>query len=326
MRISKVGIAFVLTAALGFVSIIVHAVPISNLVFATRLGYGPDKWASVWLLEKLEHETRILRKNVLSEKLVNVIYFDIQNSEFTRSESTTTYAQLLSEFSRSSNISKKVGEILYEIEIDAFSQSISQEARIVEHGFRGMQLRYGRDQVTKACYLHFFDNVAAAIETDGLATLKSKDLIPESACMDDKSGMPSEEPISVQVPTLDLHTAFESYAQKDNIVFVDTRETWEYEEGRIPGAINIKLREVENSLDLVRDADLVIAYCVKDFRGYEAARAFRKHGINAAIMKPHGMRGWIEEGLPVAGSKGLPEAEALVALQTLAETSVMPSQ
>jgi len=293
--------------------------------FATSHGYGPDKWASVWLLERAGHDVYVLESGS-SFKPNRQIIFDEMRSKYRRTDSSTTFASLRDQISEYSDGTERIRQFIYEIEIDAFSQTISQEARIVEHGFRGMQLRYGRDQVTKACYLHFFDNVAAAIETDELVSLNSKDLIPDSSCMDDKSGMPDEKPISVQVPTLELQAAFESYARKDNIIFVDTRETWEFEEGRIPGAINIKLREVEGSLDLVREADLVIAYCVKDFRGYEAARAFRKYGINAAIMKPHGMRGWIEEGLPVAGSKGLPEREALAALQALAESSTASPQ
>ena len=288
--------------------------------YVTSYGFGPDKWATIWLIERHGGIVNVYGNEKLIPTGNNIFAFDVTTSNFKRTGSNTSYSTLYKKFGRIDVVTSKMGHYIFDIEIGALNGQVSQDSRIVEHGFRGMQLRYGREQVTKACYLHFFNNVAAAIETDELTALSSKDFIPEESCMDNKSGMPKEALISVQVPTLDLQAAFESYVREDKIIFVDTRETWEFEEGRIPGAINIKLREVENSLDFVRDADLVIAYCVKDFRGYEAARTFRKHGINAAIMKPHGMRGWIEEGLPVAGSKGLPEAEALAALRALAET------
>lgn len=306
------------------ISLPVFGNPVSTYV--SDYGTGPDKWASVWLIENANQTVLILSENQLLGDSQNAIPFDKHGAAYNRTSTSTTYATLLDGIKPENEASISVGKIIHEIEIDAFSKSISIEARIVEHGFRGMQMRFGRDRVTKACYLHFFDNVADAIDKERLALLNSKELIPNSICMDDRSNMPATEPIGIRVPTLKLRNAFESYAGNDNIIFVDTRETWEFEEGHIPGAINIKLREVEDSLDLVRDADLVIAYCVKDFRGYEAARAFRRHGINAAIIKPHGMRGWIEEGLPVAGSRGLPEAEALATLQELAETATASTQ
>jgi len=58
---------------------------------------------------------------------------------------------------------------------------------------------------------------------------------------------------------------------------------------------------------------------VKDFRGYEVAKKLRKQGINAAIMNPYGIKGWIAAGLPVAG-RGLSESEALKQLQDLAKS------
>jgi rhodanese-related sulfurtransferase len=87
------------------------------------------------------------------------------------------------------------------------------------------------------------------------------------------------------------------------VVFVDSRETAEHAEERLPGAINLKLREVnDNSAAPLRSADLVITYCIKDFRGFELAKALQRHGVkNVRVMQDSGLKGWKSHGLPVAG-------------------------
>ena len=58
-------------------------------------------------------------------------------------------------------------------------------------------------------------------------------------------------------------------------------------------------------------ADYVVSYCVKDFRGYEMAKALAQVGVeNSVIMRPYGIKGWISMGLPVTGAKALTEAES----------------
>ncbi len=64
-------------------------------------------------------------------------------------------------------------------------------------------------------------------------------------------------------------------------------------------------------MQLIRDAnrettselknfDVVIAYCIKDFRGFEMARKLRSLGITqAVILSPYGIKGWIDSNLPV---------------------------
>lgn len=84
------------------------------------------------------------------------------------------------------------------------------------------------------------------------------------------------------------------------IVFVDARETEEFDEEHIPGAVNVSLRELSR-LDpkTYRDADLIVAYCLKDFRGYEVAKALKRAGFpQSVIMKEYGIGGWKKQGLP----------------------------
>ncbi|MGR9116097.1 MAG: rhodanese-like domain-containing protein [Gammaproteobacteria bacterium] len=105
------------------------------------------------------------------------------------------------------------------------------------------------------------------------------------------------------------------------VVFIDAREPAEFEEDHLPGAFNLTLREVPDTVaSRFKDADLVVTYCLKDFRGYELGRALQARGMhNVRLMKDHGINGWKKNGLPVAGQHGLSEINALARLQVCAQ-------
>ena len=95
------------------------------------------------------------------------------------------------------------------------------------------------------------------------------------------------------------------------VVFVDAREPAEFREERIPGAINLTLRQVQ-SMDTTElgSPDLVIAYCIKDFRGYEVAKALDRAGVaNVHVLAEVGIQGWKKLGLPT--EKGPPRLGAI---------------
>ena len=106
-----------------------------------------------------------------------------------------------------------------------------------------------------------------------------------------------------------------------SILFVDAREPLEYAEDRVPQATNLRLRDINIAMvGPLRNVDLVVAYCVKDFRGFEVARALQEAGVkNVRIMKPFGLKGWKAAGLPTAGQlSGLSDEEAHKKLLTCA--------
>ena len=106
-----------------------------------------------------------------------------------------------------------------------------------------------------------------------------------------------------------------------NVIFIDAREIAEYQEDHLPGARNLTLRQVtETSAQRFGDADLIVTYCLKDFRGYELGRALQDRGIrNVRLMKDHGINGWRKQGLPVASRDGLTDVEALALLRRCAD-------
>jgi hypothetical protein len=70
------------------------------------------------------------------------------------------------------------------------------------------------------------------------------------------------------------------------------------------------------SRELLGDPDLVVAYCLKDFRGFEVARALQGLGVPvASTLSEQGINGWKHRGLPVtsAGAAGDSEVERALA-------------
>jgi len=122
------------------------------------------------------------------------------------------------------------------------------------------------------------------------------------------------------VPVASTAEVLNLIKQGKKVVFVDAREKQEWQEEHIPGAINVSLREVRQ-LDqrTLGDPDLVIAYCLKDFRGFEVAKALRQSGVNKAlILAELGINGWKRQGLPTVVEGKRSEVEALAMLDECA--------
>ena len=103
----------------------------------------------------------------------------------------------------------------------------------------------------------------------------------------------------MQTPIPDLVDAVK---QGKSVLFIDTREPEEFAESHIPGARNIPLRDVEHTDKAeLSTYDFVVPYCLKDFRGFEVARALIEAGLgNVTMMEPAGFNGWRQLSLPVA--------------------------
>ena len=114
------------------------------------------------------------------------------------------------------------------------------------------------------------------------------------------------------VPVIDRAAIKELIRQGRRVVFVDAREEAEFNEEHLPGARNITLRDIEaDKVEELKRADVVVAYCLKDFRGFEVAKRLGEAGIGQVkIMQPFGLNGWKAEHLPTAGKSGVSEADA----------------
>lgn len=106
------------------------------------------------------------------------------------------------------------------------------------------------------------------------------------------------------VPTVSAEEVLRYLREGRKVVFIDARERAEFDESHIPGALNLSLRELqdmgERGRELLDDPDLVVAYCLKDFRGFEVARALQGLGVPvASTLSERGINGWKDRGLPV---------------------------
>lgn len=153
------------------------------------------------------------------------------------------------------------------------------------------------------CYEHFFDTLYVELSRANQVDSLNKVLgtaVNSSTC--EKLEDMAELMQANRVKEISVNQLLSEIALGKQVIFVDTREPEEFAKSRIPGAINIPMRDLNSSIyDKLKQADIVISYCVKDFRGYEVARKLLDNGVsNAAVMNPHGLSGWQSMGLPTA--------------------------
>lgn len=296
------------------------ATPTKPAVYVTWEGIGPDKWASIWLIRRHLNPSAEIRRVPVNADTSGAIAFDIPGSQFIRNAKSTTFAQMVAEYVPGDHPKRqsiaKMADMIDEMEISRWGIVNGTDTDMLEEGYRNIQMSYDRESVPFACYLAYFDRVEDLLTAD--QKLDRSITAPElEAC-----ALSSETGASIdQVPEINTKEVLKRINSGEKIVFVDTREPAEFEEFRIPGAIHIPLREIaDHPVSSLADADLVIPYCVKDFRGYEVARALSRRGIrDVAIMNPYGIRGWMKKGLPIAGQRGSDDPVALDELRTCAK-------
>lgn len=287
--------------------------------YYTWEGLEPDKWASVWLLENHTQpgvEVQILP--VGAEKR-DVVAIDTPSATYKRVHGKSTYEGIYAALRMNDDpVLVRIGEIVNNLEVNPWNVS-SPLVAAVEQQFRALQTRYDRVGVPAECYTAFFDQLygllseADASDADGVLD----GLNPEHVCTLNPVQRKAES--VPQVFEYSITHLLQMIDAGKRVVFVDTREDAEYDAQHIPGAINIKLREVTETIaKSLQDADLVISYCIKDFRGYEVALALSRAGLRqSGIMKPYGIKGWKDAGLPVASAK-ITDSVALAELKQCA--------
>jgi rhodanese-related sulfurtransferase len=283
--------------------------------YVTEYGLGPDKWATAWLLTRQADPTSELVVTQPGTQLHQGESFDLPGSQIRRIGNRSAFEVVREKFALQDSVIATLASIVHEIEVNFWAPGNgSPEARMVEDAYRSLQYRYGRDAVTSHCYVAFFDRVYQVLKD---AQTNSVPMIPERlqlSCDELTQLAAHDRDLIPEVPLIDVLSA---QAAGRKVVFVDVREADEYAESHIPGALNIPLRDVSPSLrERLSGADYVVSYCVKDFRGYEMAKALAQVGVeNSVIMRPYGIKGWVSMGLPVTGDKALTETQGAQRLE-----------
>ena len=283
--------------------------------YITWDGIEPDKWASVWLIKRhIDPQAEVVLRPV-GAPTDSGIAFGVPDAKYKRAHGVSIYESLREGFQKDDPALQELSRIIRDIEISPWAGKTSLHSTTVEQAFRQLQDSFEARIVPVDCYGRFFDEVYASLSVNGdvsdwepLYDLAEKDPV----CQAETSTLASRDNAPF-VRRLDTHVVLDHFAADKNVVFVDVREPLEYDEFHIPGAINLRLRDVRPEMKArFEDADLVIAYCIKDFRGFEMARSLAEIGVqNVGIMKPYGIAGWRHLGLPVTSRGGLSEREAL---------------
>ena len=279
--------------------------------FATWNGLGPDKWASIWLVDR--HISPGSRVSIFPVNIVpeDYLYFDIPGSKYLRDTEATTFSKLREAFSPESENIVRMAQIIRDIEVNMWLPDEDPFSLAVEQSYRALQERYDRTRVPYECYMQFFDNVQAILgeEGDDVATGGQENLLPPETCASSSKMFNSEQ----LVQELPVHYLLDLIRGGKKVIFVDVREPKEFAEAHIPGAFNLQIRDLSDAAAAsLKEADIIVSYCVKDFRGFEMARKLQSYGFdNTVILKPYGLKGWIQMGMPVYRQGETSEQKAL---------------
>ncbi|MCH4013674.1 MAG: rhodanese-like domain-containing protein [Solobacterium sp.] len=79
----------------------------------------------------------------------------------------------------------------------------------------------------------------------------------------------------------DINEGYASYQQHPGAYLIDVRESEEFAEGHLPGAVNVPLSELEKIRDVVLDEhSLVYLYCRSGVRAEKARRDMNAAGYD----------------------------------------------
>lgn len=87
-------------------------------------------------------------------------------------------------------------------------------------------------------------------------------------------------------------------AHAEGAVVLDVRETDEYVEGHVPGAIHVPLAMLPIRIDQVPAADPVYVICRSGHRSQVGAEVLAAQG-RTAVSVAGGTMGWIQAGQPI---------------------------
>jgi rhodanese-related sulfurtransferase len=104
----------------------------------------------------------------------------------------------------------------------------------------------------------------------------------------------------------DLSTPKGAYDELERIQLVDCRETYEWDAGRVAGAIHLPLNDIMDGAggDLSHETPVVVI-CRSGNRSELATMMLQARGFDATNLEG-GIEAWAAEGLPIEGSGGAP--------------------
>ena len=99
-------------------------------------------------------------------------------------------------------------------------------------------------------------------------------------------------------PEVDVHTAA-AVQNRDDVVLIDVREQWEYDEGHIPNITLIPMGEITNRLDEIPRDKEVIVTCRSGNRSGQVTEFLRQNGFENVHNMQGGIVAWQQAGYEV---------------------------
>jgi rhodanese-related sulfurtransferase len=78
----------------------------------------------------------------------------------------------------------------------------------------------------------------------------------------------------------------------ETALFIDTRDAAQFEEGTIPGAVNLEWREVLDRIDEIPEDRMTILFCNTGSLSAQAVFALRVAGRSNVVVLQTGLTGW----------------------------------
>ena len=104
---------------------------------------------------------------------------------------------------------------------------------------------------------------------------------------------------TLQLPLeIDVHTTA-VVQNREDVILIDVREQWEYDEGHIPGITLIPMSEIAGRLDEVSTDKEIIVTCRSGNRSGQVTEFLRTNGFDNVHNMQGGILAWQQAGYPV---------------------------
>ena len=132
---------------------------------------------------------------------------------------------------------------------------------------------------------------AALVALCGVCNCVAADKTPEQFVQEAKAAIR-------EVSVADVKNMLDA---KENIIVLDVRDRHEFDEGNIPGSINLSrgMLEFKAALMIPDKNARIVVLCGLDLRGPLATRTLNELGYKNAVNMIGGLKAWKEAGYPI---------------------------
>jgi rhodanese-related sulfurtransferase len=105
--------------------------------------------------------------------------------------------------------------------------------------------------------------------------------------------------VTSEVNHININEYQDQFADAEAFTLIDVREIDEFEQGRIPNAVNIPLNDLPDRLAEISQDKPVVLVCARGSRSAMAANFMAGQGYTQLYNLVDGTLGWMMRGLPL---------------------------